>query len=382
MHIVNTAKMIALSPKRSCATHFQHRLLPLVCTMFVMMGVKADTASTHLSEEQWRDFNLATVNHYIIPKYAELALSANALNAHAIKLCDTLSEADHRSSQQAYRTSLQKWQAIQNVRFGPAEISMRHHAMQFWPDKKNHIGKRLHKLLTQESELTTENLLKAPVSVKGLPAIERLLFGQDAFETLVLKQRHCQALVMITQSVLQMSRDMHDEWRQEMLSQFEDAKQLDGYFEDDIDAATTLLKALMEPMETMRDLKIVRPAGSSAQYAKYKRLESWRSGQSLANLKTNTDSLESFYRLNDQKNAASLRSLLTPEHRKQIDSLFEQVNASLQAVPSPLESHLETEAGHRAVLALAESLDTLNKGFERILTEMGIHLGFNSRDGD
>ena len=221
-----------------------------------------------------------------------------------------------------------------------------------------------------------------PVSVKGFPAIERLLYRKDSLAKLKQNPFACQVGLRIARYIASSSKAMATEWRESMLPQFEDPTQLDGYFEDELDAATTLLKALVEPLEIMRNLKLLRPMGSSAEAAKPTRLESWRSELSLKNLQANLASLRAMYALPDQRGASSMRNLLGQEKQRLIDSLFDQAQTQMSSMPGSLETILETEAGHAASLELANSLHVLHDALRDALVEMGVSLGFNSQDGD
>ena len=61
------------------------------------------------------------------------------------------------NTRKTFKEAMLAWQGIQNIRFGPAETGMRHHNLQFWPDKKNHIGKRLNKLLASKNNSKLED---------------------------------------------------------------------------------------------------------------------------------------------------------------------------------------------------------------------------------
>jgi predicted lipoprotein len=174
-----------------------------------------------------------------------------------------------------------------------------------------------------------------------------------------------------------------------MLPQFKDATQLDGYFEDDIDAATSLLKTLVEPIEIIRDLKLDRPLGSQFDKAKFKRLESWRSRRSLVNLKLNLQSLELFFMGTTIDSTAEkterdkgLRALLTDNESIIIENNFKLVKDELHRFKMPLEEAILIKKGYQTAKSLSISLTKLHKSLEEAITHSGIRLGFNSRDGD
>ena len=354
----------------------------LLC-LALLFTIANSNASEELTTEQWKQFNINTVEHYIVPNYVALEVAAEQLHAANQLLCNTPTKDKLEASKSSFIDTMAAWQAIQNVRFGPVEISERHYSMQFWPDKKNHIGKRLKQLITsQDSASLGDSFTTLPISIKGLPAIERLLFSENLLSDDKTSLFECEVLNRISLEVHTVTKALATEWQNQMVPQFNDAKQLDGYFEDDIDAATTLLKALVEPIEHIRDLKLQRPLGSDIKHTNGKRLESWRSKQSKQNLEYNLASLKQFYTLaGTNGEATSLRKLIGKDALL-IDKLFEQTEHALNRIATPMHESIETPSGFAAASELLESLTQLHQQLSSTLTEMGIHLGFNSRDGD
>jgi len=319
----------------------------------------------------------------LLPNYDALETNANRLVAANQSLCKKTSKETLTFAQNTFIATMAAWQKIQNVRFGPVEISERHYSLQFWPDKKNHIGKRLVRLIdSKDRQRLEESFASLPISIKGLPAIERLLFSEKPISINDDASFRCEVLVRISQEVHNVALALSNEWHQQMLPQFSDATQLDGYFEDDIDAATTLLKAFVEPLEHIRDLKLERPLGSDAAHAKGKRLESWRSQQSKQNIANNIASIKQFYTLAGTAGESSSLQQLVGNEAQEIDALFTKVELALSRVPTPMKNTIETLDGYAAASELTAALTLLHEKLKGTLTAMGIHLGFNSRDGD
>jgi predicted lipoprotein len=334
------------------------------------------------SEQDWKSFNNTTINQFVIPAYASLSSSAKSLHQNTRALCTTPSESTLKQSRQSFHKTMDGWQSIQNITFGPIEFSMRAHSMQFWPDKKNHIGKHLGKLLASNnpSLLSEDKFQRSSISVKGLPAIERILFGQSALDDIRSQEFRCQVLTTISQNVLSISHALHTEWQNHMREQFADAKQLDGYFEDDIDAATALLKTMIEPLEVIRDLKLKRPMGSAFGKEKYKRLESWRSERSLRNVELNIRSLQQMFTGKDGQSGLSV--MLPKKAFENIAQQYEDLLRIIRRIDGPLEHAIQTSEGYQAITQVYQNIGELHTKLEKTAYELGIQLGFNSRDGD
>ncbi len=155
---------------------------------------------------------------------------------------------------------------------------------------------------------------------------------------------------------------------------FSKASQSDGYFEGDIAASTTLLKALVEPLEIIRDLKLLRPLGSKFGEQKMMRLESWRSQRSLRNIQKNIGSLKQLY--------AGLSNIIEQTENTRIQEKFDQIFKQIDIMQNPIESSIETKEGFQEIKKLSETIKTLHALLENAVNNQGIHLGFNSRDGD
>tara|TARA_R110002167_G_scaffold37563_12_gene117665 strand:+ start:1603 stop:2721 length:1119 start_codon:yes stop_codon:yes gene_type:complete len=326
--------------------------------------------------EDWHSFNINTVNNYIIPAYENLDKSSQLLNASIDKLCLQPKNSPELLNQarEAFHQTMDSWQFIQNIQFGPIQTLMRNYSMQFWPDKKNHVGKHLDSLLetNDPATLSVDEFHKASVSIKGLPAIERFLFEKNQLQELQNNPFHCQVLQRISSYTANTGHALVVEW-QDMKNQFSNVSE-DGYYESDIDASTALLKALVEPIEVIRDLKLLRPLGSEFGQQKMKRLESWRSQRSLRNIQMNIESLNQFY--------THLSKLVDTTENALINDQFKKTLLQISTIKSPIESSIKTETGFQDINNLSDSLKTLHVLLENAVTNQGMHLGFNSRDGD
>ncbi len=337
------------------------------------------------TNKQWHEFNLAVIDQHIVPRYQQLERQGDKLLSANTALCEVLDESSLQASKAAFNHTMDAWQGIQHVRFGPVEILLRHFSMQYWPDKKNHIGKHLERLIADNDEelLTSDRFYRLGVSVKGLPAIERLLYADDALAALKANPYRCMVAVRISAYVAEMGRDIVLEWDSVMRPHFANVNSGDDYFEEDLEASIFILKALVEPLEVIRDLKIDRPLGKRAGKAKYKRLESWRSARSLRNIQINVSELKALFKGDGkQDSSASVQHLLDETDAKAILRQFSALESQLKSIPSPLEETINTPEGRSELLKASSMITSLHESLEAAMVKNGIHLGFNSRDGD
>jgi hypothetical protein len=342
------------------------------------------SSSFVIAESDWRSFNTSTATNHVLPAYKQLALTTTSMSRKTGAFCESPTPKALVEVKQEFASALNAWQAIQHINFGPVETLSRHAAMEFWPDKKNHVNKHLTKLVATKNDdkLIPGNFVQNSIAIRGFPAIELLIYNKDALRQLSDDTFRCQVLIAISEHVSLTSQALEKEWAA-MLSQFSDPTQVDGFFEDDIDAATALLRTLVEPLEVIEDLKLKRALGSNVSFAKPKRLESWRSAQTLNNLKTNLASLQSLYSGDSASNQTNgLSALLSKKQDLAIKAQFAEVNRDLSKLPSPLTEHINKAETYAALNGVRESIQLLRESIEKSIASLGINLGFNSRDGD
>jgi len=369
--------------------HFIRLIRPSLI-LLMAFGLPGTALATSPNAEQWRHFNIRTVDHYIIPRYQNFAEETATLEHAAQNFCQQTNGSNFSELQEAFKTSMLAWQSIQNVRFGPVETFMRIFAIQFWPDKKNHTEKQLRQLINSEDpqRLSIDALHAASVSVRGLPALERMLFASNSETNLSEHAFQCRIVISISAYLAHNARNMVTEWRLDMRPQFAEKDPLDSYFEDDIDAATALIKVLVEPIEVIKDLKLKRVLGNSVEQVKPKRLESWRSELSLRNLDANIHSLEAMFQ--GPEPGDGLAPLLDTSDREKISTAFNELKTTLAELShlgsgdqtGILYYTLSSQEGYQLASRLVSQLDALHDMLETAVSELGIHLGFNSRDGD
>jgi len=351
------------------------RLVSVVIAMILLLCGYGSSTWANETDINWSAFNIKLVTQQIIPGYKAMSAATDSLEQSSKQLCLLKDDASLLAVKVAFHQSMDAWQSIQYVNFGPIEYAMRSASLQFWPDKKNHIGKQLNQLVSsKDTARLAQKFDGMSVSIKGLPAIERLLYTADSLTELSQDPYRCQVLQRISQNASEISHALSSEWQNFMLAQFEDASGIDGFFEDEIDAATALLKTIVEPIEIVRDLKLKRPLGSQFGKQKFKRLESWRSQRSLRNIRLNIKVIENSLPL--------LNSVLTYGDANRIAKQLAKVTTLIDQIPSPLEQSIQTESAYEVLIQLVTQLNLLHKNLEQGVSKVGIHLGFNSRDGD
>ncbi|PIE25147.1 MAG: hypothetical protein CSA60_01255 [Neptuniibacter caesariensis] len=338
--------------------------------------------SASVSQEQWRDLNQNIVNDHVLPVYQDLAKQSGALEKQTQQLCKVPTQKTLDLTRTQFKHTLDAWEAAQHINFGPIELLMRNFSIQFWPDKKNLTSKQLNKLLAEKdpNSLTDEALQTASIAVKGLPAIERILYAQEALTKIQQDSYRCQLLHAVSNYVKDQSKSTYQEW-QSFKHEFDYVESEDGLYGSAQAATVDLMKALIEPLAVVRDLKILHPLGTKK--AKPRRLENWRSQSALRNLQTNISTLHHMY---SGISGVSLKSVLTEQGAEDlatdIENQFILLEKALEQLPAPLSKHIHEAEVREQLFLISEHIEKLGKKFAKGMKLLEIQLGFNSRDGD
>lgn len=325
----------------------------------------------------WSHYNYQAVQQHVLPRYAALDEASAALSASTQTFCAAPSEAGLSQVQDQWRQAMQSWQGIQHVQFGPVQFLMRNFGLQFWPDRKNIGARQLRQALASDQPYDAEFFRHASVSIQGFPALERLLFADNALQTLQ-NGRGCELTQAIAGHVAQMSHAIHSEWSAQAKGDFQPEQDPDVAAE----LAVELMASLVEPIEAIRDSKLLKPMAESAESARPKLLESHRSSASLANIRANLEALNALYQGTDPSVRSLLEEAGSAQLARDIAEHFEHINAQLDAVQGPLKQAVTRAETHTRLLGVATSLKQLSEQLDTAMEVLNIQLGFNSRDGD
>ncbi len=361
-----------------------NKQLLLASGCLVCLTVSPVNAS-QLSEQRWQEFNLAAVQQHIIPNYQALAEQSSLLVTRVTAFCEDRSEQRLSAAKSQFKQTQQAWQNIQHIQFGPVTMLMRNFSLQYWPDKKNLGGRQLNALLKQASagdapQYNNEFFNRASVAVKGYPAIERMLFEEKLFAQLDSNPSYCPLLTAITEHIASNTQSIVTEWHAELANYHNYAE--DALYQSPREAATEILKTLVEPIEAISDGKIAAPLGKTLAKMRWRKSESWRSQQSIENIRTNLKSLQHLF---SGVFGASTKQLLIEsgagELAAEIDRQFSQINAALQQIAAPVAMQYQQQQ-FTQLNSVQQQLKKLSDNLLASMQPLQIKLGFNRRDGD
>ncbi|WP_027853484.1 imelysin family protein [Marinobacterium litorale] len=363
---------------------FTNSLFPVLAGsggFFVLAGL-LHTIPANADAIGWNDYNRETVEQDILPAYQRLAEKASTLATATSELCRSTDETHLDSVHSAFSSTLYAWQGVSAIQFGPIQFLMRNYAIQYWPDRKS-IGRRqLQSVLEMPADTRFDETFfhQASVSIKGLPALERLLYNDDALSQLQGPGLNCRLASAIANNVAEMTQSVANDWQQgyeAMLTVTPDDDEESGPVPE---LSINLMKSLVEPVEMIRDTKLraVMSRGPDATYPH--RAESWMSEQSLANIRANLQAAHRLYTGESAGLDLMLKQQGHAELAEEIEQRFRQIEASLEPLGDSLVAALGRE--YSSLLELTAQFKSLDESLNQAMQALDVQLGFNSRDGD
>ena len=332
--------------------------------------------------ENWTEVNLSITDGQIIPRYTAFESSSAGLAAAAQALCQATNAMNLENARNSFHASMDAWQQIQHVQFGPITYFNWNFRLHYWPDEKGTGPRQLDELIAAGNEevLQSDNFSRESVGVQGFPALERLLFDDESLLAFREDRYRCQAAQTIALNISEIASGVRQRWADEFRTTIANADER-GFFESAEDATIDFLKAQVESVRRIQQQKLEEVIGESAARARVRRAESWRSGRSLRNIKLNVMALKSLFN-DSESQSIELSEVFQAEDITVINEAFAQLNSALTPLPDSFEAVLMEEQGHEKLLQIAAHLDALFEAFEAGLKNTDLYLGFNSLDGD
>ncbi|GAB2600355.1 imelysin family protein [Nitrincola alkalisediminis] len=332
-------------------------------------------------EADWSAVNTTLVHQHVMPRYAAMAESSAHLQQSLEAFCQVPTEPNLVLAQTAYRQAMSDWQAVQHIGFGPVTLYMRNYALQYWPDKRNTTPNHLRSALADPETVFDDAFFsRVGISLKGFPVIERVLFTEEGVSAFQEPRPECRFIQGVSLLVANTADEISSEW--EAFSQVLLQPGEGTHYRTADEVATLFMKSWVEPVQVILEQKILAPLGDSFDKARWQRSESWRSQQSIENLRVNMKALHHFFSLTGP---SSVKDLLIQQDQKAlaegIDDAFESIVMNLDALPEVQETHVSLEQ-FEALSKIADELAALQELQGKAMQVLGIRLGFNSRDGD
>lgn len=359
------------------------RVLSCLMAMAVLLGA---TAARAAEESAYRNLNRTIVTEHILPRYDRFASESRRLAEAAEQTCAENTAGDLSALRKPFLAALEAWQAVQHVRFGPVEFFSRASRIAFWPDPRNSVDRQVSELLSKRDPALLEPaaFAKASVAVQGFPALESLLYGDEAARDADSAAQACALARAITVNLRTMAAEIDAEWRggddpyAALLERADDVR-----FRKPSEVTVELFKSLYTAVELVADHKLARPLGTAVQAARPRLAEYWRSKHSLDAIRINLRAAQALYE-SQGRVSAFVRDVAG---NRALDDLlrraFTQTLATADGIAPPLEDAIVKAPARAAVEKLsreAKALKTLL--VQRLAPALEVPVGFNQLDGD
>ncbi|WP_269619020.1 imelysin family protein [Zhongshania sp. BJYM1] len=345
---------------------------------------------------------IETGNKSIISSYQAFSLASQKLNKAATSYCKAAEDNQKfETVRSTWREAVLGWSTVQNIQFGPLMVDNQAWKIQFWPDKKNLIARKVEALLKESDVITPQRVDDASVVVQGLSSLEYLLFDAKAGTleryTGEKGQRRCELLVAVSDHLNNVSSGLYNSWRADggnYISTFSKTGEKNTEFPDDNIAIGYLLDTLVSGVELIKRDKLERPlditTGGNGEenhplQTQVYQLEWWRSQYSKQAIITNLHALKNIfnaneaYGLDDYLRDVKQQSALSDK----INDGFKRCIAAASAIEGSLFSIANKPEHRQPILAFDSELANLLAVLRNDLpTALGVSLGFNSKDGD
>ena len=348
------------------------------------------TPAWGLEDAEYSAAVVATAKSAIIPGYRAFGDAAKEMQTRLDALCKSPGDDTLRSAQQQFAALTTAWARIQYISFGPIFEHQRAFRIEYWPDKRNVVGRQLADLLKkrEHAALEPERFATTTVGVQGLPALERMLFGDDALEALASGDGNfrCGLLAAISNNLETIARDVVAGWTEgdtAYLARIDHPSEDDEELPSGRDAAGRLLNDLLTATIAMRDMKLLAPLGANQEKAKGQQAEYWRSGQSLAVLNANLEGWRALFGT-DQGLGGMLAA--QPNGKTVADDVAattDDAAKELAQITMPLDKAVADAEQRKQVEAFAAQLVKLRDLLAGpVTTTLNLPVGFNALDGD
>jgi predicted lipoprotein len=334
--------------------------------------------------DQPRDLELVmeVTNRFLVPSYRMLADQASA-NEQAWRLyCEAPDERKLAGLRERHRRLALAFARVQTFRTGPAGAGDAAERLYFWPQRKDATAKGLAALLQGSAPITSERIAHAGMTAQGIPALERLAFGEDGTAAAVAgsdkaARRACQAGVAIAANVASLTATISNSWLRPGTGL------ADRLARNDLDpvvgssmqqAAASLVTDFMTALAVIQDQKLEPVIGASADDARPALAEARGAGLSAPMIAANIEGLRDF--------VSALEGITETLQRRSWDALLARLQSDAEGLADFPDGASDPQARRSAADFLARLKSVRSILRDEMPVALGLKIGFNGLDGD
>ncbi|RJG42611.1 imelysin family protein [Motilimonas pumila] len=334
-------------------------LLPLLGVSFTALASEAAPDASQISQR------LITLKQQ---QSQQLAQTSRTLAQLTQQVCQAPKPASSKKLQHAWLQTMTAWVPFQGEKQGPIQQLDVAWSMQFWPDKKNLTGRKVQSLQQADIALTPEIIAQRSVAVRGLGALELLIYEAP------LDASSCRLLQPISSLVAENAAKIQHQWQHD----YQQALTVRAKDPQAAPMVTGQTVAELSHQLSFINKKFFMPLGKG-KYPKPYQAESWRSETSLLQLKTSFSALQLYF------NTIVKPFLLSKDQAPLVADIEQAFVNLLQNWPpqTSLKAMLGDDKGLAQLYRLRIDIDQLSYLIQDVMpVQLKIVVGFNATDGD
>ena len=330
-----------------------------------------------------QDYLISVTDSVAVPAYQSVAQDMGLLNQNAIDLCNAPSDRSLVSAREAWRVARGSWLRSQAVGFGPV-MDRRSLGLIDWSPTDT---EGVEALLSRGGPINTEQVRDTLSSNRrGFGAVEHLVFGDDAVESLSQAPSRCSYLVASTTVMLEETEGILSDWVKERdgLPAYRD------FFTNRSDQALISNVAVAEVVRTqvflirdIVDMRLASALGLREGGPDLSLIPGYAADNGLEDIRNEIMGMKTVYEGAAQEGLglSDLVIPLSPETDERVRQRFDGVIDAIDSVEHTLRVAIEKEPDQ--VHALYERLSELQLAIStEVVSLLGVSVGFTDTDGD
>jgi predicted lipoprotein len=324
-------------------------------------------------------FNQTYARNVVTPAFKKVAVETAKLAQAADDFAGTPSQDGFAALRVAFDSVSDAWMHAEMFRTGPLEQEQRDQRFLYWPERRNIVDKQLGQLLAapDAQALMPAQFAHATVAVQGLPALERLLYGDNARQILSAgaeQKARIAVLQAIAHNLEILAREIAVAWEKA-------GDNPAGFSHDPTEATTQAYGDILTEIQVIADRKVASVRGNDIDKARPHNAQQYRSGRSLTDIRINLEALRAAVLGPD-----GFATLLPPDKAALKDEIAQAFAATMEAagsVPEPLDAAVTDPEKRKSVDTLLTAANALRDLMtQKVPPALGLTVGFNSMDGD
>lgn len=323
------------------------------------------------------------IESWLLPRYDTLVAATTAQKAAWTNFCAKPEAAGVSALKSAFSKTADSWTAVEFVTMGPVTLSLRADRFNFFPDRRNAITRAMAEIIADPdpARLEAVRFAQSSAAVQGLPAMERLLFEDDAATALVSgpeAAHRCAYGSAIALNLANIASEIRTGWGDRTsgaLGAIVSGKGDPALFADVGALPGMILTDLSGAYQRVTDTKILPVMGSGPADAKPLLADGWRAGRSgrvVSVMIQNADAL-----------LQEIGKQLPSRPQFVVNKAATAADKAAAEFPEDLGAAAKTAAGAAKIQAAVKTFKAAQLTVYRpVASYFAISLGFNALDGD